>query len=161
VGEAIESTGTWAYQTPVAEWVRSSAWAVPTLSVAHLFGLIVLLGSLFMIALRCFGLAWRRDAAGTVVRALAPATVWGLLLNTFSGSMLFAAGADRYVASYPLQIKMYAYVAGVLVLGGAYMMAAWEQVPQRVVTPRWMLTGGLLFLIWLGVAIAGRLIAFY
>jgi hypothetical protein len=48
--------------TPAAAWVRGSVWAVPTLSVVHLFGLILLLGSIFMIALRCFGLAWRRSS---------------------------------------------------------------------------------------------------
>jgi hypothetical protein len=98
--QAIESTAAWAYTTPVAEWVRGSVWAVPTLSVVHLFGLILLLGSIFMIALRCFGLAWRRDGPGSVVRTFAPATLVGLVLMIFSGSLLFASGADRYVASY-------------------------------------------------------------
>jgi hypothetical protein len=158
---AIESTAAWAYTTPVAEWIRSSLWAVPTLSVVHLFGLILLLGSLFMIALRCFGLAWRRDGVGTFVRALAPATLGGLVLMTFSGSLLFASGADRYVASVSFEIKMFAYAVAVVVQSSVYVMAAREKEPDRLVTPKWMVMGGLTFLLWLSVAVSGRFIAFY
>jgi hypothetical protein len=159
--QAIESTAAWAYPTPVAEWVRSSAWAVPTLSVVHLFGLILLLGSIFMITLRCFDLAWRRDGAGAVVRALAPATLGGLVLMICSGSLLFAAGADRYVGSYPFEIKMFALAVAVVVQSGVYVMAVREKEPDRPVTRKWMVLGGLMFLLWLSVAVSGRFIAFY
>ena len=159
--QAIESTGAWAYTTPVAAWVRSSIWAVPTLSVVHLFGLILLLGSIFMIALRCFGLAWRRDGAAAVVRTFAPATLVGLVLMMCSGSLLFAAGADRYVGSYPFEIKMFALAIAIVVQGGIYIAAAREETPDRTVTPKWMAVGGVMFLLWLGVAVAGRFIAFY
>jgi hypothetical protein len=159
--QAIEWTAAWAYTTPVAEWVRGSLWAVPTLSVVHLIGLTLLLGSLFMITLRCFGLAWRRDGAGAVILALAPATLGGLALMTFSGSLLFAAGADRYVASYSFEIKMRAYVVAVMVQSGLYVMAAREREHNCLVTPKWMVAGALVFLLWLGVAVSGRFIAFY
>ena len=159
--QAIESTGAWAYTTPLAAWVRASIWAVPTLSVVHLFGLILLLGSIFMIALRCFGLAWRRDGAGAVIRTFAPATLVGLVLMICSGSLLFAAGADRYVGSYPFEIKMFTLAVAVVVQSGVYIAAAREKTPDRTVTPKWMAVGGLMFLLWLGVAVAGRFIAFY
>jgi hypothetical protein len=158
---AIESTAAWAYATSVAEWIRGSVWAVPTLSVVHLFGLILLLGSLFMITLRCFGLAWHRDGAAVVVRALAPATLGGLILMTFSGALLFAAGADRYVASEPFEIKIVGYFIAVIVQSGVYVIAAREKAPHRLVTIKWMTAGSLMFLLWLGVAVSGRFIAFY
>jgi hypothetical protein len=159
--QAIESTGAWAYTTPIAAWVRASIWAVPTLSVVHLFGLILLLGSIFMIALRCFGLAWRRDAAGSVIRTFAPATVVGLVLMICSGSLLFAAGADRYVGSYPFELKMFALAVAIIVQSGVYVAAARDKGSDRTVTPKWMAVGGLMFLLWLCVAVAGRFIAFY
>jgi anti-sigma factor RsiW len=135
---------------------------VPTLSVVHLFGLILLLGSIFMIALRCFGLAWRRDGAAAVVRAFAPATVVGLVLMIGSGSLLFAAGADRYVASVSFEYKMVALAVAVSVQSGVYVVAARETAPpDRVVTPKWTVIGGLMFLLWLTVAVFGRFIAYY
>lgn len=160
--QAIESTAAWAYTTPVAEWVRGSVWAVPTLSVAHLFGLILLLGSLFMFVLRCFGLAWRRDGAGGLVRTFVPATLGGLALMIFSGSLLFAAGADRYVASYPFELKMFTLGIAIVVQSGVYIVAARDKArDDRAVTPKWMAIGGLTFLLWLTVAVFGRFIAFY
>jgi hypothetical protein len=159
--QAIESTAAWTYTTPVAEWVRASVWAVPTLSVAHLFGLILLLGSLFMFTLRCFGLAWRRDGAGALVRTFAPATFGGLALMMFSGSLLFAAGADRYAASYSFELKMATLAIAIVVQSGVYVLAAREKAPDCTVTPKWMVIGGVTFLLWLGVAVAGRFIAFY
>ena len=160
--QAIESTAAWAYTTPVAAWVRGSVWAVPTLSVVHLFGLILLLGSIFMITLRCFGLAWRRDGVASVVRTFAPATVVGLVMMIGSGSLLFAAGADRYVASVSFEYKMVALGVAVTVQSGVYVVAALETaLPDRVVTPKWTVIGGLMFLLWLTVAVFGRFIAFY
>lgn len=159
--QAIEATAAWAYVTPVAGWVRASLWAVPTLSVMHLFGLILLLGSIFMIALRCLGLAWRRDSAASIVRTFAPATMVGLLLMIGSGALLFAAGADRYVGSVPFEYKMAALAVAIAVQSGAYVVAAWETAPTRVVTPKWTVIGVLLFLLWLAVAVFGRFIAFY
>jgi hypothetical protein len=159
--QAIESTGAWAYTTPVAAWVRASIWAVPTLSVVHLFGLILLLGSIFMIALRCFGLAWRRDSAAAVIRTFAPATLVGLVLMMCSGSLLFAAGADRYVTSDPFELKMVTLATAIIFQGGVYVAAAREKTSGGAVTPKWMAVGGLMFLLWLGVAVAGRFIAFY
>lgn len=159
--QAIESTAAWAYTTPVAEWVRGSIWAVPTLSVIHLFGLILLLGSIFMIVLRCFGLAWHRHGAAAAVRTFAPATLVGLGLMIFSGSLIFAAGADRYVTSSSFEIKMLVLALAIVVQSGVYVVAARERTPDRTVTPTWMAIGGLMFLLWLGVAVAGRFIAFY
>jgi hypothetical protein len=159
--QVIEATAAWAYTTAVAEWVRGSVWAVPTLSVVHLFGLILLLGSIFMFALRCFGLAWRRDGAGALVRTFAPATLGGLALMMFSGSLLFASGADRYGASYPFELKMVTLAVAIVVQIGVYVLGAREKAPDRAVTPKWMVIGAVTFFLWLGVAVAGRFIAFY
>jgi hypothetical protein len=159
---AIEWTAAWAYTTPVAAWVRGSAWAVPTLSVLHLFGLILLLGSIFMIALRCFGFAWRRDGAGSVVRTFAPATLVGLAMMICSGSLLFAAGADRYVESASFEYKMVALAVAVAVQSVVYVAAARDtEPPDRVVSAKWVAIGGLMFVLWLTVAVFGRFIAFY
>jgi hypothetical protein len=75
--------------------------------------------------------------------------------------LLFASGADRYAGSSPFETKMLVYVVAVIVQSGVYVIAAREKEPDRVVTAKWMVTGGLMFLLWLGVAISGRLIAFY
>jgi hypothetical protein len=157
----IERIGTWAYGLSIAQWIRGSEWGVPILSVTHVFGLILLLGSVFMIALRCFGLALRRDPVSAVIRALSPATLGGLFLMTASGSLIFASGAGRYVDSYPFQLKMMAYSTAVVTQGTVYVMALRDDDENRLLSPRWMTMGGLAFLLWLSVATLGRFIAFF
>jgi len=61
IWHVLEPLVTWAYNTSISASIRASQWAVAVLEVFHLFGLIFLLGSVFMIALRAFGIVMQRD----------------------------------------------------------------------------------------------------
>ena len=150
----------WSYDTSVSEWVRDSKWAVAYLEVFHLFGLIFLLGSVFMICLRCFGLAMHRDPVEKIVRSLAPATLGGLALMTVTGGLIFASGATRYVGSPTFQFKMFCYFSAIVVQCIIYIIAIRKEDEERRLNPLWMVVGGLAFLLWFSVGIAGRAIAF-
>lgn len=156
----VEPIVMWAYNTSISEWIRNSTWAVAILEVFHLFGLIFLLGSVFMIGLRCFGLVMQRDPVGKVVRSLAPATLGGLVLMTITGGLIFSSGATRYVDSPPFQVKMLCYFSAIIVQCVIYMVAVWKKDEDRRLNPVWMVMGGLAFLLWFGVGVAGRAIAF-
>src|SRR5436190_13753583 len=132
--QVIESIGPWAYATSIAEWIRTTNWGVPILSVVHVFGLIFLLGSVFMTSLRCFGLAWRRDAVRTVFRTFAPVTLGGLAMMIVSGSLLFASGADRYAPSNTFQFKMMALTVAIIVQSAVYVDAVRDRGNDRLVT---------------------------
>jgi cytochrome bd-type quinol oxidase subunit 2 len=150
----------WSYNSSIAEWVRESQWAVAILEVFHLFGLIFLLGSVFMIGLRCFGLAMQRDPVEKVVRSLAPATLGGLALMTITGGLIFSSGVTRYVDSPPFQFKMFCYFSAIVIQCVIYIVAFRKKDEDRRLNPMWMVMGGLAFLLWFGVGIAGRAIAF-
>ena len=152
---------TWAYSAPVSEWIRASTWAVAVLEVFHLFGLIFLLGSVFLIRLRSFGLAMQRDRVEDVVRKLAPATLGGLALMTVTGALIFSSGATRYVDDTPFQVKMALYLMAVSVQCTMYLLTLRKRKEERRrLDPIWMVLGGLAVLLWFGVGIAGRAIAF-
>lgn len=156
----IEPLVTWAYNTSISEWIRASKWAVAILEVFHLFGLIFLLGSVFMIGLRCFGIVMQRDPVERVVRNLAPATLLGLALMTVTGGLIFSSGATRYIDSSPFQVKMVFYFLAIVVQGVIYIIAFRKRDEDRRLNPIWMVMGGLAMLLWFGVGIAGRAIAF-
>ena len=160
----LEPIAMWAYNTSVSQWVRASTWAVAILEVLHLFGLILLLGSVLMIGLRCFGIALRRDGIVQVVRGWAPTLFGGLALMTISGSLIFSSGVTRYVDSRSFQIKMSLYVMALVVQGAIYAIACLKKDEDRALgqtwTVIWMVMGGLATLLWFGVGIAGRAIAF-
>jgi hypothetical protein len=155
---------TWAYNSSVSQWVRASTWAVAILEVLHLFGLIFLLGSALMIGLRCFGIALHRDAVGQVVRAWSPTMFAGLILMTVTGGLIFSSGATRYVDSRSFQLKMSLYVMAVVVQTVIYTIALFKKDEDgplgQTWTRFWMIIGGLAALLWFGVGIAGRAIAF-
>ena len=135
--QAIESTAAWAYTTPVAAWVRGSIWAVPTLSVVHLFGLILLLGSIFMIALRCFGLAWRRDGAAVSRPDLCARDACRAGADDLQ-RIAAVCGRRRQIRrrASRSRYKMVALAVAVVVQSGVYVVAAREGTPDRVVTPQ-------------------------
>ena len=164
IWHVLEPMVTWAYNSSAAQWVRASTWAVAILEVLHLFGLIFLLGSVLMIGLRCFGIVLHRDAVGQVVRSWAPTMLAGLALMTVTGGLIFSSGATRYVDSRSFQVKMSLYVIAIVVQAVIYAIALLKKDEDRPLgqtwTVIWMVVGGLAMLLWFGVGIAGRAIAF-
>jgi len=150
----------WGYNTSISEWIRASQWAVAVLEVFHLFGLIFLLGSVFMIALRAFGIVMRDEPVNRVVLNLAPATLGGALLMTMTGTLIFASGATRYIDSTSFQVKMVFYVLAITAQSVVYLVALRKKENDRQLSPLWMVIGGLALLLWFGVGVAGRAIAF-
>jgi hypothetical protein len=132
--------------------------------VFHLFGLILLLGSALMIGLRCFGIVLLKDGVAQVVRGWAPTLFSGLILMTITGAMIFSSGATRYVDSPTFQVKMSLYVMALVVQVALYVVALFNKDEDRPIgqtwTLIWIVMGGLATLLWFGVGIAGRAIAF-
>ena len=164
IWHVLEPFVTWAYNSSVSQWIRASTWAVAILEVFHLFGLIFLLGSVLMIGLRCFGIALHRDGVGQVVRTWAPTMIGGLVLMTVTGGLIFSSGATRYVDSRSFQVKMSLYFFAIVVQTAIYAIALLKKDEDRPLgqtwTVIWMVIGGLATLLWFGVGIAGRAIAF-
>jgi hypothetical protein len=164
IWRVLEPVVMWAYNSSVSQWIRASTWAVAILEVFHLFGLIFLLGSVLMIGLRCFGIVLHRDGVGQVVLTWAPTMLGGLILMTVTGGLIFSSGATRYVDSRSFQVKMSLYALAIVVQAAIYAIALLkrdeDRPPSYTWTVIWMVIGCLATLLWFGVGIAGRAIAF-
>lgn len=141
-------------------WARGSPYAYPAANVAHLLGLVLLVGSIGLLDLRLLGLG-RSLPLIPVARLLTPIAVAGLLVAAASGSVLLAADATKLLGSATFGWKM-ALLAFALTNAFAFRrlsrdrLARLDEFPSAI--GRAMAIASLAT--WLAVGALGRLIAY-
>jgi len=143
-----------------AEWMRGAGNAYAMVNLAHLLGLTLLLGAMLLLDLRLLGFG-RRLPLPEVSRLLTPLAIAGLALQACSGFALFSADAVPLSSNAAFRLKLLLIVAA---LANAVLfrvlwsrsLAGWDRAPP--LAGRMQATASLL--LWLGVAAAGRLIAY-
>ena len=88
---------TWIDASPMAEEIRISLWLFPTLEIAHVAAIAVVLGSIARVDLRLAGLVSRDRAISDVSHEMLPWTWAGFVLATIFGVLLFVGQPMRYV----------------------------------------------------------------
>jgi len=148
----------WFDATPISQIIRNSTYIFPVVEVLHLFGLTLLLGTMTVIDMRMLGVGMRRQSVAQVAGQLAPWSIGGAALTIVSGILLFLSEAMKCYGNAAFPYKMW-FLLGALVLYFA--------VQRRITSPASRVGPGALKLIavlslilWYGVAIAGRAIAF-
>jgi len=142
--------------------VRSSALLYPFANVAHVLGAILLVGPILMLDLRLLGLS-RRIALRPLAQHLLPWAIFGLLIMLGSGFLLFTAEATAYAVNPVFQLKAALIIAGILnaILFELLARRNWRDWENYAVPLFPRLLALLSLLIWLFVAVAGRLIAYF
>jgi hypothetical protein len=121
------------------------------------------MGSIVVIDLRVLGLALRSQDATALARRLMPWTWWAIPVLAASGLVSVIARPERYLHNPVFGLK-FALLAPALVLAGACQLATardsrfWERSSGRRVSAR--IVAALSLLLWIGVAMAGRWIAY-
>lgn len=148
----------WFDATPISKVIRDSTYIFPVVEVFHLFGLTLLLGTVTVMSLRMLGMGMRRQSVYEVARNLMPWSVGAALLTIVSGILLFLSEAMKCYGNAAFPWKMY------FLLGGILLYLLWQ---RRVASPNSRMGPGqlriiaiLALVLWYGVAIAGRAIAF-
>lgn len=141
--------------------LRDSTWIYPLANLGHIVGLTLLVGPIVALDLRLLGIG-RAISVAALSRFLAPLAITGLILQIVSGLLLFTADASALVGNPVFQIK-----ALLLVLGIANAIAfrriwrdaleGWDSGPPAL----GRLQAALSIVFWFGVAISGRLIAYF
>jgi hypothetical protein len=91
-----------AIQNPLNE----SALSFPILECFHIVGFAMAVGTIALVDFRLLGFGLRRQTAAELAKALAPWTLFGLILVLLSGPMLFSSDPDMYYLNRAFQIKM-------------------------------------------------------
>lgn len=151
----------WIEETSLAEYIRVSAFGYPAMITLHALGMAIMVGISVVLALRALGL-FSALPYGSLHRLLKVAWV-GLIVNTVSGSALFAAQASTYVTDFVFLLKMTFVVLGAILVGllqgsvSATASGAGGTASSSGLTKFYAISS---IVAWLGATIAGRLIAY-
>jgi hypothetical protein len=150
-------------QSTFAAGIRQSPWAYPAANVGHIAGLFLFAGAISVMDLALLGV-FRGAAAAKIVVWARRGAIAALILLLATGAILFTAEASHVAMNPVFQIKALLIALGLanaLLIGPPLRRAlaetpAAEPFPQRL---RW--AAGLSLMVWLSVAICGRLIAYF
>ena len=155
----------WLGDTRASMVIQKVFWIIPTVQIAHILAISVVLASMTMFDLRLLGLAGTRSSIATLSRRFMP-WLWGaLLVLAVSGSILIIGEPKRALGNVSFEIKMGLLATAIaltlrfqavlkrdLANGGADLAASHLGAAK--------ITGLLSLVLWVGIAVAGRLIAY-
>jgi hypothetical protein len=150
-------------QWPLAIAIAESRYAFPLIEGAHLIGLSVAVGLLFITDLRLAGVVLKRIPAMHVLHQLRPWVLGGFAMIFITGGLLFLAEASMLVTSAVFAWKLlFIVLAGI---NAAYFefVVAKRPVAQddQAVLPAGMKFAALASLtLWTLVIVCGRLIPY-
>ncbi len=152
----------WIDASALSQLIQTTPWVVPTLQTVHILAIAVVLASGLMLALRTARLSGADQPLAQAIRRAASSLWPALAVLLMSGSLLAIGEPARSLANDYFQIKMLLLVVAcilfVLLQGSVRRRAALQtggDAGRRELTLAWL---GLAC--WVGIAIAGRWIAY-
>ncbi len=148
----------WFDATPISLIIRNSTYIFPVVEVLHLFGLTLLLGTITVIDMRMLGVGMRRQSIAQVAGNLAPWSIGAAALTILSGILLFLSEAMKCYGNAAFPYKMWFLLGGIILY---FAVQRRVTSPASRIGPFWLKVIAVSSLIlWYGVAVAGRAIAF-
>jgi hypothetical protein len=142
------------------QWIGQSTERIAWLFVMHLTGMTLLLGGTVVVSLRLLDIGLRSQPLQQLARDVAPWRTAGLVLSLVSGALIFTGGAASYYEGAWFRLKMTLLCAAII-----FNFTLFRRVTQAAEArfSPWLnrVTGGLALLLWFGVGMAGRAIAFF
>ena len=153
----------WLERTSGSIALHESVWGYPIVESVHVLTLCLFLGLAVMLDLRLLGATMLRTPVSEVLGRLLPWTIAGFVVMVMTGALLF----------YAIPVKTYLNIffrfkVAFLLLAGANVavfhrtvsrsMGEWDLDPVPPFRAR--LAGGLSLVLWAGIVVAGRMIAY-
>jgi hypothetical protein len=147
----------------LGRFMREALWAYPIAETLHIIGIAALYGSLLVVELRLLGLG-RRIAVTSLARLALPWSVAGFVLAAAMGLCMFSAHAAEFIDQRIFMLKMgLILVAGInaaIFHSGPFVaVARWdtEATPPRSAR----VAAALSIVLWTGVIVCGRMLAYF
>jgi hypothetical protein len=158
----VSNFAAWLAQTSLSLTIQSHEWIIPTIQSIHIVAIGVVLSSVFMIDLRILGWAGRDQALIEVIDRFGPWLSGALCVLLGTGIVMVIGEPARELLAFSFWSKMSLVAVGTAV-AASFRIAVrknpnhWEESVNR-----WSIRSLTLLtlLIWLGVVILGRLIAY-
>ena len=142
--------------------MRESTWIFPTVEWIHLYSMIILISAIAMIDLELLGFSLsRKSGAISAVKNKVVGCVYvAFSLNLVTGSLLFAQKAPEYVKNEAFLTKV--LFISIAVIYHTILLRRIDGRPVSQIVPNGAtrLVGGISLLLWFGVIVASRWIAF-
>lgn len=139
---------------PAIVWLKSNAFAYPTLESLHLLAIATVFGTILIVDMRILG-AMRTMDARVLARNVLPWTIGGFAMALLTGMTMFVARAADFISNPFFIIKLLLlFVAGA---NAAALHARGELDPSHPMTRA---QAGLSLLLWIFVIFCGRWIAY-
>lgn len=153
----------WLENTPGSIALHESIWVYPVVESVHVLTLCVFLGLAVMLDLRLMGVTMLRTPASEVAGRLFPWILTGFCIMVVTGALLFYAIPVKTYLNIFFRIKLFfLLMAGVNIAVFEFTISRsiseWDLNPVPPLRAR--LAGGLSLLLWSGIVIAGRMIAY-
>src|ERR1700688_3674010 len=147
----------WLDTLSISSRIRESVYLFPAIEVLHLFGLVMLLGTVVVVDLRLLGLGMRHQTASRVAEGVAQWTQIGMGMMLVTGGLLFVSEALKCYQNPAFWFKM-----GFLLAALVFHCTVYRKVTSsdNVGLGLSVLTGSVSLVFWFGVGLAGRAIAF-
>jgi len=141
--------------------MRSSPALYPAIEILHIFGFVVLVGSILALDLRLLGLG-PAIPIQSMAQLLLPLSRIGFLLAISMGFLLFSADAAHVVRNPAFQTKLLLIAAALVNIVIAHA-GPWRRVElwRDEASGGAKVTALMSLLLWLSVVCAGRLIAYF
>jgi hypothetical protein len=142
-------------------WVRGELWGWPLALTVHAFGTALVVGFIFIISLRLLGVF--ETIPYTSLNRLFSVFWVGMVLQFFSGFVLWAAKPTQYVADGAFVLKVLLIIVGIVL--ALYFQSTIKRESTSWEAKGTVSSGAVKFvaanlLVWCSVLIAGRLTAY-
>jgi uncharacterized protein DUF6644 len=162
--DVIQQFAEWLSRTSLSILIQThNAWVIPTIQSIHIVAIGVVLSSVLMIDLRILGWAGRDQTLRETTNRFGPWLSGALSVLLATGGLMVVGEPVRELLSLSFWLKMCLVVTGTLIAAVLQITLKshehhWEQtlVHRRSVKSLAILT----LLIWVGIVILGRLIAY-
>lgn len=143
--------------------IRESIWVYPIIESAHVLGMCLFLGLIVMMDLRLVSATMRSVRVTEVQRRLFPWQMAGLTIMVASGLLLVLSDPMRFYGNVFFRVKVVLLALAALNATAFHStiyrrVAEWDH--QAVPPARVRAAGAFSLLLWIGIVVCGRMIAY-
>lgn len=153
----------WLAQTPVSLAIQNHEWVIPTIQSVHIVAIGVVLGSVFLIALRILGWAGRDQTLAQTTARFGPWLSWALCVLLATGAVMIVGEPARELLAFSFWAKMALVAVGTataVLFRRALHRHAGQGDAAFLNQPRLKALTVFTLVVWAGAVVLGRLIAY-
>jgi hypothetical protein len=147
----------WLTATPLSQAIQTTSWAIPGIQVVHILCLATLFALALSLSLRIAGRGLAAEPLASLAGRFVPAIWVCLSLLLLSGALLILAEPFRTITNPVFYLKMALLIVAVSLT--LWLASVARRQPEKRSTVH-VAAATLSMLIWAGIIVAGRYIAY-